>query len=67
MIITQLITQATNMNNPWTNAYNHPNFVGYTKEQKRTEILNKLSDHDMDWYQWQDVERIVNNESINGY
>ena len=35
--------------------------------QKRTEILNKLSDHDMDWYQWQDVERIVNNESINGY
>ena len=37
------------------------------KEQKRTEILNKLSDHDMDWYQWQDVERIVNNESINGW
>ena len=21
------------MNNPWTNAYDHPNFVGYTKEQ----------------------------------
>jgi len=44
-------------------------FAGNTsgKEQKRTEILNKLSDHNMDWYQWQDVERIVNNESINGW
>jgi hypothetical protein len=21
------------MNNPWTNAYNHPNFAGYNKEQ----------------------------------
>ena len=30
-IITQLIIQATNMNNPWTNAYNHPNFAGYNK------------------------------------
>ena len=37
------------------------------KNKKEAEILNKLSYHNMDWYQWQDVERIVNNESINGY
>ena len=37
------------------------------QEQKKTEILNKLNDHDMEWYQWQDVEKIVNSESINGY
>ena len=30
-------------------------------------INNKLSELNMDWYQWQDVEKIVNNESINGY
>ena len=37
------------------------------QEQKKTQILNKLDDHDMEWYQWQDVEKIVNDESINGY
>jgi hypothetical protein len=37
------------------------------QEQKKTQILNKLDDHGMEWYQWQDVEKIVNDESINGY
>ena len=30
------------MNNPWTHAYNHPNFVGYTKEQI-DELFDKFS------------------------
>ena len=34
---------------------------------KVNQINNKLSELNMDWYQWQDVEKIVNNESINGY
>ena len=37
------------------------------QESKVNQINNKLSELNMDWYQWQDVERIVNNESINGY
>ena len=37
------------------------------QESKVNQINNKLSELNMDWYQWQDVEKIVNNESINGY
>jgi len=37
------------------------------QETKVNQINNKLSELNMDWYQWQDVEKIVNNESINGY
>ncbi len=42
-------------------------FAGNTngKQQKVTEIQNKLNDLNMDWYQWQDVERIVTSKSIN--
>ncbi len=42
-------------------------FAGNTngKQQKVTEIQNKLNDLNMDWYQWQDVERIVSSKSIN--
>jgi len=40
-------------------------FAGQTS--KVNQINNKLSELNMDWYQWQDVEKIVNNESINGY
>ena len=44
-------------------------FAGNTngKQQKVTEIQNKLNDLDMEWYQWQDVESIVNSTSINGW
>ncbi len=35
------------------------------KQQKVTEIQNKLNDLDMEWYQWQDVEKIVTSKSIN--
>jgi len=44
-------------------------FAGNTngKQQKVTEIQNKLKDLDMEWYQWQDVEKIVDGESIHGY
>ena len=38
-----------------------------SKTSKVNQINNKLSELNMDWYQWQDVEKIVNNESINGY
>ncbi len=37
------------------------------QESKVNQINNKLSELNMDWYQWQDVEKIVKNESINGY
>ena len=40
-------------------------FAGQTS--KVNQINNKLSELNMDWYQWQDVEKIVNNKSINGY
>jgi len=40
-------------------------FAGQTS--KVNQINNKLSELNMDLYQWQDVEKIVNNESINGY
>jgi len=40
-------------------------FAGQTS--KVNQINNKLSELNMDWYQWQDVEKIVNNESINGW
>jgi len=40
-------------------------FAGQTS--KVNQINNKLSELNMDWYQWQDVEKIVNNQSINGY
>jgi hypothetical protein len=43
-IITQLIIQATNMNNPWTNAYNHPKFSGYTKEQIDEMLMCELEE-----------------------
>ena len=43
-IITQLIIQATNMNNPWTNAYNHPKFAGYTKEQIDEMLMCELEE-----------------------
>jgi hypothetical protein len=32
------------MNNPWTNAYNHPNFVGYTKEQINEMLMCELEE-----------------------
>jgi len=35
------------------------------KQQKVTEIQNKLNDLNMEWYQWQDVEKIVTSKSIN--
>lgn len=42
-------------------------FVGNTsgKQQKVNEIQERLTDIGMEWYQWQDVEKIVNNKSIN--
>lgn len=40
-------------------------FAGQTS--KVNQINNKLSELNMDWYQWQDVEKIVNNETIHGY
>ena len=43
-IITQLIIQATNMNNPWTNAYNHPKFAGYNKEQIDEMLMCELEE-----------------------
>jgi len=44
-------------------------FAGNTngKQEKVTEIQNKLNDLDMEWYQWEDVEKIVDGESIHGY
>ena len=32
------------MNNPWTNAYNHPNFVGYNKEQIDEMLMCELEE-----------------------
>ena len=40
-------------------------FAGQTS--KVNQINNKLSELNMDWYQWQDVEKIVNNKTIHGY
>ena len=37
------------------------------KQQKVVEIQNKLTEVDMEWYNWQDVENIVNSKTINGY
>ena len=41
-------TQCTNayvtMNNPWTNAYNHPNFAGYNKEQIDEMLMCELEE-----------------------
>ena len=44
-------------------------FAGNTngKQEKVTVIQNKLNDLDMEWYQWQDVENIVNSTTINGW
>ena len=44
MTLTQLIIQATNMNNPWTNAYNHPSFAGYNKEQIDEMLICELQE-----------------------
>jgi len=32
------------MKNPWTNAYNHPNFVNYTKEQIDEMLICELEE-----------------------
>ena len=32
------------MSNPWTNAYNHPKFVGYTKEQIDEMLMCELEE-----------------------
>tara|TARA_Y100000389_G_C17035807_1_gene305701 strand:+ start:48 stop:254 length:207 start_codon:yes stop_codon:yes gene_type:complete len=32
------------MNNPWTNAYNHPNFAGYNKEQIDEMLICELQE-----------------------
>ena len=32
------------MNNPWTNAYNHPNFAGYNKEQIDEMLMCELEE-----------------------
>jgi len=37
------------------------------QESKVNQINNKLSELNMDWYQWQDVENIVNSNTINGW
>ena len=37
------------------------------QQQKVVEIQNKLTEVDMEWYNWQDVENIVNSKTINGY
>ena len=33
-----------NMENPWTKAYNHPNFVDYTKEQIDEMLMCELEE-----------------------
>jgi len=37
------------------------------QQQKVVEIQNKLTEVDMEWYNWQNVENIVNSKTINGY
>ena len=37
------------------------------QQQKVDEIQNKLTEVNMEWYNWQDVENIVNSKTINGY
>ena len=37
------------------------------QQQKVVAIQNKLTEVDMEWYNWQDVENIVNSKTINGY
>ena len=37
------------------------------QQHKVVEIQNKLTEVDMEWYNWQDVENIVNSKTINGY
>ena len=32
------------MNNPWTNAYNHPKFVGFTKEEIDEMLMCELEE-----------------------
>ena len=32
------------MSNPWVNAYNHPNFVGYTKDQIDEMLMCELEE-----------------------
>ncbi len=32
------------MNNPWTNAYNHKNFVSYTKEEIDEMLMCELDE-----------------------
>ena len=34
------------------------------KQQKVDQILNTMSDLQMEWYMWQDVEKIVESKSI---
>jgi hypothetical protein len=36
------------------------------KQKKVNEIKLTMSELEMDWYHWQDVESIIENESING-
>ncbi len=36
------------------------------KQKKVNEIKQTLTELEMDWYHWQDVESIIENESING-
>ena len=35
------------------------------KQQKVDQILTTMSDLQMEWYMWQDVEKIVESKSIN--
>ena len=38
------------MNNPWTNAYNHPNFAGYNKEQIDEMLMCELEEiYNYEW------------------
>ena len=36
------------------------------KQKKVNEIKQTMTELEMDWYHWQDVESIIENESING-
>ena len=36
------------------------------KQKKVNEIKQTMTDLQMDWYHWQDVESIIEDESING-
>ena len=37
------------------------------KQKKVNEIKQTMTELEMDWYHWQDVEAIIEDEGINGY